>query len=72
MTDVDAGRFTVAVFQDVVWAEKGIDALKAAGLPAQAQGPALVQVRALASDLVTAVEPAAASTNRETASDCRA
>ena len=36
MTDVDAGRFTVAVFQDVVWAEKGIDALKAAGLPAQA------------------------------------
>jgi len=36
MTDVDAGRFTVGVFQDVAWAEKGIDALKAAGLPAQA------------------------------------
>jgi len=32
MVDVDAGRFTVGVFQDVAWARKGIDALKAAGL----------------------------------------
>ncbi|HEY7170676.1 MAG TPA: hypothetical protein VH417_07510 [Vicinamibacterales bacterium] len=32
MVDVDAGRFTVGVFQDVAWARKGIDALKAAGI----------------------------------------
>ena len=32
MVDVDAGRFTVGVFQDVAWARKGIDALKSAGL----------------------------------------
>jgi hypothetical protein len=32
MVDVDTGRFTVAVFQDVKWAEKGIDALRRAGL----------------------------------------
>lgn len=32
MVDVDAGRFTVGVFQDVKWAEKGIDALRRAGL----------------------------------------
>ena len=32
MVDVDAGRFTVGVFQDVAWARKGLDALKAAGL----------------------------------------
>jgi hypothetical protein len=32
MVDVDAGRFTVGVFQDVHWAQKGIDALKRAGL----------------------------------------
>jgi len=36
MVDVDAGRFTVGVFQDVAWAEKGLDALKKAGLPADA------------------------------------
>jgi hypothetical protein len=36
MLDVAAGRFTVGVFQDVVWAQKGIDALKKAGLPAEA------------------------------------
>lgn len=36
MVDVDAGRFTVGVFQDVAWAERGIDALKRAGLPAEA------------------------------------
>jgi hypothetical protein len=32
MIDVDTGRFTVAVFQDVKWAEKGIEALRRAGL----------------------------------------
>jgi hypothetical protein len=32
MVDVDASRFTVGVFQDVAWAAKGLDALKAAGL----------------------------------------
>ena len=35
MIEVDGGRFTVGVFQDVAWAEKGIEALKMAGLPAQ-------------------------------------
>jgi hypothetical protein len=34
MVDVDTGRFTVGVFQDVAWAQKGLDALKQAGLPA--------------------------------------
>jgi hypothetical protein len=32
MVDVDTGRFTVGVFQDVQWAQKGIDALRRAGL----------------------------------------
>lgn len=35
MIDVEAARFTVGVFQDVAWAEKGIDALKRAGLTAE-------------------------------------
>jgi hypothetical protein len=35
MVDVDAGTFTVAVFQDVAWATKGLDALKQAGFPAE-------------------------------------
>jgi hypothetical protein len=35
MVEVDTGRFTVGVFQDVVWAQKGLDALKAAGLVAE-------------------------------------
>jgi hypothetical protein len=35
MLDVGAGRFTVGVFQDVAWAQKGLDALKNAGLPAE-------------------------------------
>jgi hypothetical protein len=35
MVDVDTGRFTVGVFQNVAWAEKGISALKQAGLPAE-------------------------------------
>jgi hypothetical protein len=33
MVQVETGRFTVGVFQDVAWASKGIDALKQAGLP---------------------------------------
>ena len=36
MPDVATGRFTVGVFQDVAWAQKGIDALKSAGLPPEA------------------------------------
>jgi hypothetical protein len=35
MVDVDAGRFTVGVFQDVAWAAKGLEALKQAGFPAE-------------------------------------
>jgi hypothetical protein len=30
--EVDAGRFTVGVFQDIAWAEKGVDALRRQGL----------------------------------------
>ncbi len=33
MQDVDTGRFTVGVFQDTTWAERGINALKTAGFP---------------------------------------
>jgi hypothetical protein len=36
MVEVEAGRFTVGVFQDVASAEKGISALKRIGLPAEA------------------------------------
>lgn len=35
MVDVDTGRFTVCVFQDVQWAQKGLDALRRAGLAAE-------------------------------------
>jgi hypothetical protein len=35
MVDVDTGRFTVGVFQDVQWAQKGIEALRRAGLAAE-------------------------------------
>ena len=35
MVDVETGRFTVGVFQDASWADKGITALKQAGLPAE-------------------------------------
>ncbi len=35
MVDVETARFTVGVFQDVAWAEKGLAALKQAGLPAE-------------------------------------
>jgi hypothetical protein len=33
MVDIDTGRFTVGVFQDVPWAERGLNALKQAGFP---------------------------------------
>jgi hypothetical protein len=33
MADVDTGRFTVGVFQDIAWAERGLAALLRAGLP---------------------------------------
>jgi hypothetical protein len=33
MLDVDTGRFTVAVFQDVAWAQKGLNALAQSGFP---------------------------------------
>jgi hypothetical protein len=35
MIDVETGRFTVAVFQDVAWAQRGLNALKQAGFPAE-------------------------------------
>jgi len=35
MIDVDTGLFTVAVFQDAAWAQKGLDALKQAGFNPQ-------------------------------------
>ena len=34
MVETETERFTVGVFQDLAWAQKGIDALKHAGLPA--------------------------------------
>lgn len=36
MIESSAGLFTVAVFQDVAWAEKGIQALKAQNFPSEA------------------------------------
>jgi hypothetical protein len=36
MIDVETGRFTVGVFQDVVWARKGLEALGAEGIPPEA------------------------------------
>ncbi len=33
MIDVDSARFTVGVFQDLSWAQKGLEALMQAGLP---------------------------------------
>ena len=35
MLEVDTGRFTVGVFQDLAWAERGVDALKKQGLTAE-------------------------------------
>ena len=36
MIDVETGRFTVGVFQDVTWAANGLEALKRAGFPSDA------------------------------------
>ncbi len=36
MVDLETGRFTVGVFQNVEWAQKGLDALRRMGLPAEA------------------------------------
>lgn len=35
MIDVETARFTVGVFQDVAWAEKGVNALIQAGFPVE-------------------------------------
>ena len=35
MIDVETGPFTVAVFQDVAWAQKGLNALKQIGLASE-------------------------------------
>jgi hypothetical protein len=35
MVEADTERFTVGVFQDLAWAQKGVDALKAAGFPVE-------------------------------------
>jgi hypothetical protein len=35
MVDVETGRFTVGVFQDLQWAAKGVDALKRAGFASE-------------------------------------
>jgi hypothetical protein len=35
MVKVDSGTFTVGVFQDLAWAERGVDALKKKGLAAE-------------------------------------
>lgn len=35
MVEVETRRFTVGVFQDAAWAQKGVEALKRAGLPAE-------------------------------------
>ena len=34
--DVETGRFTVGVFQDIAWAEKGVDALRREGIAVEA------------------------------------
>jgi hypothetical protein len=36
MIDIESARFTVGVFQDIAWAQKGLDALKRRGIPAEA------------------------------------
>lgn len=35
MAEVEVKRFTVGVFQNITWGEKGIDALRRAGLPSE-------------------------------------
>ncbi len=36
MPDVEASQFTIGVFQDVAWAERGVEALKTQAFPSQA------------------------------------
>jgi len=36
MVDAPMGLFTIGVFQDIAWAEKGLHALKAQGVPTEA------------------------------------
>ena len=36
MADVETSQFTIGVFQDVAWAERGLEALKKQGFPNQA------------------------------------
>jgi hypothetical protein len=36
MIEVDTGRFTVGVFQDLAWARKGVAALTGIGIPSEA------------------------------------
>ena len=36
MSDVEVGRFTVGVFQDLAWAERGVEALRGQGLAVEA------------------------------------
>ena len=35
VNEIEVGRFTVGVFQDVAWAQKGIEALRREGLPTE-------------------------------------
>jgi hypothetical protein len=35
MVDADTGTFTVGVFQDIAWAQKGVNALKQSGFPVE-------------------------------------
>jgi len=52
MIDVETARFTVGVFQDVAWAQKGLDALRQAGFAPESL-TILVKESAEASALMT-------------------
>jgi hypothetical protein len=58
MVEVDAGRFTVAVFQDVAWAQKGLTALKQAGFPAES----LTVIAKETADVASLIERACGAT----------
>ncbi len=51
MVDVETGRFTVGVFQDVAWAAKGLQALKDAGFARESLS-ILAKASAQAADLI--------------------
>ena len=51
MVDVPTGLFTVGVFQDVAWAQKGLDALKQAGF-----APESMSILAKEGDAATLIE----------------